>query len=102
MIVRRLVNLFQFLEQFSGACAATVHGYYFRVFLALVDGASKGRPVKTGRYKILANRFNNFGEAALVQRHIHRQPPPAERSARGRPDGGGDVSSDGLQTRPRA
>ena len=38
-----------------------------------------------------------------VDRAMHyRQPPPAERSARGKPDGGGDVSSDGLQTRPRA
>jgi hypothetical protein len=76
--LRRLANLFQSLERFSGACAATVYGYYFRAFLAIVDGASKGRPVKTGRYKFLANRLNNFIKAALVQRHIHRQPPPAK------------------------
>ena len=60
------------------------------------------RPVKIGRFKFLANRLNNFIKAALVQRHIHRQPPPAERSARGKPDGGADVSGDGLLTRARA
>ena len=99
--LRRLANLFQSLEQFSGACATTVCGYYIRAFLAIVDGASKGRPVKTGRYKILTNRFNNFGEAALVQRHIHRQPPPtAERSARGKPDGGGWCPATGCRPGP--
>ncbi len=38
-----------------------------------------------------------------VNRGMHyRQPPPNKGSARGKPDGGGDVSGDGLQTRPRA
>ena len=73
-LLRRLANLFQSLEQFSGACAATVYGYYFRAFLALVDGASKCRPVKIGWFKFLANRLNNFIKARA---RPETYPPPA-------------------------
>ena len=72
-------------------------------FFALVDGTSKCGLVKIGRYKLFANRLNNFVKAALIERHIHRHSPPTlDNVSAGKPDGGGDVSGDGLQTRPRA
>ena len=77
---RRLAYLCQLLEQFSGGCATTVDGYYFRTFLALVDGMSKCGPVKISRFKFPADRLNDFVKAVLVERHIRRQP---KRSALG-------------------
>ncbi len=77
------------------------HAFFVGNSLLSFSAARRGAEWK---YERLLNRYTEvtrkFGVNALA--HDHRPPPPTARSARGEPDGGGCVSGDGLQTRPRA